>query len=173
MEKNRENAITLLNILEQQENDLIFDSFDRKDALRLGTMLAETISSFDQPLTVRVFIGDIIAYQYAMEGDEESRFSWTYRKYQLVKATGHASMHAKVRMLLLGELKDLAAQPDVYGFGCGAFPIRVKGKGIIGAVAVSGLPDPDDHPIVVHAMEKMLDRKTVELPAEIDRAFFC
>lgn len=172
IEKNQAGTQALLKILEQQENDLIFDSFDCRDALRLGTMLAETISMYAQPLTVRVFIGDIIVYQYAMAGDEESRFGWTYRKYQLVKATGHASMHGKVRMLLLGELGDLAAQPETYGFGCGAFPIAVKGKGIIGAVAVSGLPDPDDHPIVVHALEKLLGRKTAEIPAEIDHAFF-
>lgn len=121
---------------------------------------------------MRIFVGDIIVYQYAMAGDEESRFGWTWRKYQLVKATWHASMHAKVRMLLCGELADLAAQPDVYGFGCGAFPIRVRGQGIIGAVTVSGLPDPDDHPLVVHALEQLLGRKTVELPAEIDRSFF-
>lgn len=172
IEKNREGAAELLRILEQQEQDLVFDRFERRDALRLGTLLAETISTYAQPLTVRVFIGDIIAYQYAMEGDEDRRFGWTYRKYQLVKATGHASMHAKVRMLMLGELQDLAAQPETYGFGCGAFPIRVKGLGIIGAVAVSGLPDPDDHPIVVHALEQLLGRKTAELPDEIDHAFF-
>lgn len=172
MEKNREFARTLLKLLEQQEKDLVFDSFDRRDALRLGTMLAETISTYSQPLTVRVFIGDIIVYQYAMAGDEESRFGWTYRKYQLVKATGHASMHAKVRLLLLDELTDLASQPEVYGFGCGAFPIAVRDQGIIGAVAVSGLPDPDDHPIVVHALEALLGRKTVELPETVDHTFF-
>lgn len=87
-------------------------------------------------------MGDIIVYQYAMAGDEASRFGWTFRKYQLVKATGHASMHGKVRLKYLGELADLGAQPETYGFGCGAFPIRVKDQGIIGAVAVSGLPDP-------------------------------
>lgn len=172
MEKNAEGAGKLLAVLEQQEQDLVFDSFDRKDALRLGTMLAETINTYDQPLTVRVFIGDIIVYQYAMEGDEETRFGWTRRKYQVVKATGHASMHGRVRLQMLGELKELAAQEAENGFGCGAFPIRVKGQGIIGGVAVSGLPDPEDHPIVVHALEKMLGRKTVELPEEVDRNFF-
>lgn len=172
IEKNREGGMKLLKILEQQETDLVFESFDRVDALRLGTMLAETINGYSQPLTVRIFVGDIIVYQYVMEGDEASRFDWTYRKYQLVKKTGHSSMHAKVRMQLLGELKDLEAQPDVYGFGCGAFPIAVKGRGIIGGVAVSGLPDPDDHPIVVHALEKMLGKKTEELPEEIGHSFF-
>lgn len=85
IEKNRAGATALLQLLEQQEADLTLEHFDHRDALKLGTILAETISTYPQPLTVRVFIGDIIVYQYAMQGDEESRFGWTYRKYQLLK----------------------------------------------------------------------------------------
>lgn len=40
IEKNAEGAKALLRILQQQEDDLIFDSFDHHDALKLGTMLA-------------------------------------------------------------------------------------------------------------------------------------
>lgn len=54
------------------------------------------------------------------------------------------------------------------GFGCGGFPIIVKDKGIIGAVAVSGLPDPADHLYVVEALEKMIGVKAPVIPAEIN-----
>ena len=161
----------LLETLEQQEQELVFDSFTNSDALKLGTILAGKIEQYEEPLTVRIFIGDVIVYQYTKAGDEEFRFGWTYRKYQLVKKTGHSSMHSRIRAQFLGEFADLTAQPEVYGFGCGAFPITVKGKGIIGAATVSGLPDPDDHPIVVHAIEELLGKKTAELPDEVDRAF--
>ena len=172
IEKNREGGEALLRILEQQEEDLVFDSFDRKDALKIGTMLTEKCFDYRFPLTVRIFIGEIIVYQFAMKGHEENRFGWTLRKYQLLKETGHSSMHGKVRAELMDELKDLKAQPEIYGFGCGAFPIRVKGEGIIGAVTVSGLPDPDDHVLVVHAIEQMLGRKTLEIPEEVNWKFF-
>ena len=168
----RETAEQLLKILEEQEKDLVFESFTNTDALKLGTILANAIDAYPVPLTTRIFIGDVIVYQYTMAGNEESRFGWTYRKYQLVRATGHSSMHGKVRNQFLGELADLAAERAVYGFGCGAFPITVKGEGIIGAVTVSGLPDPDDHPIVVHAIEEYLGKKTAELPEEAGHAFF-
>ena len=172
IEKNAEGGQALLRLLEQQEADLVFDSFDRRDALRLGTMLSETALGFRFPLTVRIFMGDIIAYQFAMARGEENRFGWTLRKYALLKATGHASMHGKVRMELMHELSDFAEHQDIYGFGCGAFPITVKDQGIIGAAVVSGLPDPEDHILVVHAIETMLGKKTVELPPEVDRTFF-
>ena len=57
---------------------------------------------------------------------------------------------------------------DIYGFGCGGFPIIVKGQGIVGAVAVSGLPDPADHLYVVEALEKMLGVEAPKIPAEVD-----
>lgn len=168
LERNREGANELLRILEEQEAVLQFDSFNNQDALKLGIILSEVTKDTPAPLSLRVFLGDVIAFQYAMEGDAETRFGWTYRKYQLIKKTGHSSMHGKVRAMFLGELMDLAKNEAEYGFGCGGFPIIVKDKGIIGAVAVSGLPDPADHLYVVEALEKMIGVKAPVIPAEIN-----
>lgn len=168
LQKNREGALELLKILEKQEEILVFDCFTNEDALKLGNILVEVAKDTPQPLSFRVFMGDTIVFQYAMEGDAETRFGWTYRKYQLIKKTGHSSMHGKVRAMFLDELKDLTSQPKVYGFGCGGFPITVKGQGIIGAVAVSGLLDPADHIYVVEALCKMLGVNAPSIPDEID-----
>lgn len=171
LQKNKEGALELLKIIEEQEKTLVFDSFTNADALKLGNTLVEVAKDTPQPLSFRVFMGDTIVFQYAMEGDAETRFGWTYRKYQLIKKTGHSSMHGKVRAMYLGELKDLQAQSDVYGFGCGGFPITVNGQGIVGAVAVSGLPDPADHIYVIEALEKLVGVKAPSIPAEIDEAW--
>ena len=46
----------------------------------------------------------------------------------------------------------------------GSFPIVVKGTGCIGAVTVSGLPQREDHNMVVEALVKVLgkDHRCVE-----------
>lgn len=168
LERNIEGAKELLKILEKQEEILVFDKFTNEDALKLGILLTEISKNTPGPLSYRVFLGDTIVFQYAMEGDAETRFGWTYRKYQLIKKTGHSSMHGKVRAMFLSELQDLCEQSDIYGFGCGGFPIIVKGQGIVGAVAVSGLPDPADHLYVVEALEKMLGVEAPKIPAEVD-----
>lgn len=51
------------------------------------------------------------------------------------------------------------------------FPITVKGQGIVGAVAVSGLPDPADHVYVIAALEKILGAKAPAIPDEIDESW--
>lgn len=168
LQRNAEGAGKLLEIIEEQENALVFDSFTNEDALTLGNILADITKDVPMPITIRIFLDDIIVYQYTMKGDEETRFGWTYRKYQLIKKTGHSSMHGKVRAMFLDELQDLYAQTDVYGFGCGGVPIKIKNEGIIGAATISGLPDPADHLLVVKGMEQMLGIKVPEIPSEID-----
>lgn len=172
LEKNRDGAIELLKILEEQENTLVFNSFTNEDALKLGIILTEVTKQTTAPLSMRVFIDDTIVFQYTMEGDSERRFGWTERKYNLIKETKHSSMHGKVRALYLNELQDLYNNKEIYGFGCGGFPIIVKDKGIVGAVAVSGLPDPKDHLYVVEALEKMLNVSTTRIPKEVDETWF-
>lgn len=168
LERNETGARALLEIIEKQEELLVFDKFTNEDALKLGIILTEVTKDTPGPLSMRIFIGDTVVFQYAMEGDAEVRFGWTYRKYQLIKKTGHSSMHGKIRAMFLGELQDLCEQSDIYGFGCGGFPITVKGKGIVGAIAVSGLPDPADHPYVVEALSKYIGVEVPKIPAEID-----
>ncbi len=168
LKRDAEGAKELLKILEKQEELLVFDKFTNEDALKLGIILTEVTKGTPAPLSMRIFMGDTIVFQYAMEGDAEVRFDWTYRKYQLIKKTGHSSMHCKVRAMFLGELKDFCEQPDTYGFGCGGFPITVKGQGIVGAIAVSGLPDPADHFYVTKALEQFLGVDAPSIPEEID-----
>ncbi len=46
--------------------------------------------------------------------------------------------------------------PDTYAAHGGAFPITIAGTGPVGTVAVSGLPQAEDHELVVQALEKFL-----------------
>lgn len=172
LEKGKDGVAKLLEILEKQEENLTFDRFTNRDALKLGIILSEVTKKSRKPLSMRVFLDDVIVFQYTMKGKSLTRFGWTLRKHHLVQKTGHSSMHSKVRALYLNELQDLYADKKYYGFGCGAFPIIVKNKGVVGTIVVSGLPDPLDHFYVVEALEKMLNKKTVEIPPEVDETWF-
>jgi uncharacterized protein (UPF0303 family) len=45
-----------------------------------------------------------------------------------------------------------------YAAAGGSFPLHVEGAGIVGAVTVSGLPQRDDHELVVEALCAMLGK---------------
>ncbi len=60
-------------------------------------------------------------------------------------------------------LADLGALPERdYAVHGGAFPIFVRGAGCIGAVAVSGLPQREDHRMVVAALARVLGQDVGE-----------
>jgi uncharacterized protein (UPF0303 family) len=48
--------------------------------------------------------------------------------------------------------------PASYAAHGGAFPILIRGTGCVGTVAVSGLPQVEDHRFVVDQLEKFLTR---------------
>ncbi|NTV78572.1 MAG: hypothetical protein HGA25_05380 [Clostridiales bacterium] len=153
----------ILNQIEQQEETLIFDEFHNEDALVLGNMLASKVKNSVKPLAIRVYIGDVIVFQYSMEGKEEEHYNWIRRKRNLMLKLGHSSMYGRLEWQFLQKHEELFANQELYGFGCGAFPIIVKGKGIIGTVALSGLPDPADHIIITQVLEELLNISSVEL----------
>jgi uncharacterized protein (UPF0303 family) len=43
-----------------------------------------------------------------------------------------------------------------YAAAGGSFPIRVRGVGVVAAVTISGLPQAQDHAVVVRALEEHL-----------------
>jgi uncharacterized protein (UPF0303 family) len=46
--------------------------------------------------------------------------------------------------------------PDTYAAHGGSFPVHVEDVGVVGAVTVSGLPQLEDHRLVVEALERFL-----------------
>lgn len=46
--------------------------------------------------------------------------------------------------------------PDQYAAHGGAFPVIVQGVGVIGTVAVSGLPQAEDHELLIGVLREFL-----------------
>jgi uncharacterized protein (UPF0303 family) len=53
--------------------------------------------------------------------------------------------------------QDQGVDPMRYAAHGGSFPVRVRAVGVVGTVTVSGLPQADDHALVVEAIGRFLD----------------
>jgi uncharacterized protein (UPF0303 family) len=151
-----------------QETTLVFDRFDEARAFAIGSLIREKALVEKLPIIVDIQLWDRPLFYAALPGSTSSNTDWARRKRNVVKMF-HKSTY---RMGLEQRREDKTFPP---GFGLdpsefvlagGGFPIKVKGVGAVGVIAVSGLPQRQDHEIIVAVLCEHLglDAKTLALP---------
>lgn len=153
-----------LALLLRQEDVLQFERFDEDTAWRLGSLLHERAVAEGWPLLIDVRRFDRTLFLAARPGVTADNHDWIRRKSNVVQRFLCSSYRMARQLALegkdIGERYQLPAA-DYAGFG-GSFPITVRGAGVIGSVTVSGLPDWQDHQIVVEGLCSMLDISSVQ-----------
>jgi uncharacterized protein (UPF0303 family) len=157
----------------RQERELQWTSFNEEDAWQLGSTLREL--AVERKLAIVIDIrrfgphlgnqpGAPLFYT-ALPGTSPANSEWARRKANLV-ARLHRSSYAiglglKKSNLTLQE-KQALPESDYASHG-GSFPITLAGTGVIGSVTVSGLPQRDDHELVVEALCLERNRQYADL----------
>jgi uncharacterized protein (UPF0303 family) len=138
----------------RQEAELVFDRFDEAVAFEIGSAIRERALREDLPIIVDIRTFDRPLFYAAMRGSNASNPDWARRKINVVKRYLRSSylmvleQNRPDRTFKVGEGLDIAD----YVLAGGGFPITVKGAGVIGVIAVSGLPEREDHNVVVAAL---------------------
>lgn len=153
-----ENYAELLDTLTQQEKELQFTAFGSDTALALGLKLVELAKAGGKIITINITINDKVLFHHAMQGASADQADWIRRKNNVVARFGRCSFYVgidhKQRGVVFEDIKHL--DPKDYAPYGGAFPITLKGTGIIGTVTVSGLRQAEDHALVVEALRAVL-----------------
>jgi uncharacterized protein (UPF0303 family) len=158
-------AITdLIARVEEQERRLVLPHFDNDDAWRLGGLLVELARSRSAPVTIDVRRNSQQLFHFALPGTSADNDEWILRKIRTVNRYGHSSYLVGLRFAAEGSTFEASSRldPGAYAAHGGAFPIIVAGTGPVGTVAVSGLPQGEDHELVVTALEAHLEGVAVE-----------
>ncbi|CAI9412157.1 hypothetical protein ANOBCDAF_02625 [Pleomorphomonas sp. T1.2MG-36] len=144
-----------------QEDRLQFPSFDNDTAIALGLILVELGRSRGLPITVNVTRAGQQLFHAALSGTTADNDQWVIRKNAVVMRFGHSSYYMGRRAVLkdIPFHEAMLVDPREYAAHGGAFPIRVAGTGLVGTVTVSGLPQHEDHALVVEAIESFLAKK--------------
>lgn len=136
----------------EQEDKLVFDSFDEETALALGLDIKQRCEALGRGVYIDIRFWDRSLFTFAMKGTTDDNAQWVRRKVNSVKRFQRPSYRLKL------ERSESELKPNWgldfadYVFAGGCFPIRVIGAGGIGCVTVSGLPGRDDHELVVSAL---------------------
>lgn len=158
--------------IKRQEVTLVFERFDEAVAFEIGSAIRERALKQDMPIIVEIRTFDRPLFYAAMPGSNASNPDWARRKINVVKRYLRSTYRLVLeqqrpdRTFKVGEGLDVSD----YVLAGGGFPVTVKGAGVIGVIAVSGLPEREDHNVVVDALCVHLgvDRAELALPPSGD-----
>lgn len=148
----------LLDELEAQETRLVFERFDAETAWALGVALRE--AAVGLPVAISIRRNGQRLFHAALPGASADNDGWLARKSAVVDRYGKSSLRVGEEFRVGGGSFDTDSRLDPAQFAAhgGAFPILVRGTGCVGTVAVSGLPQLEDHRLVVETLEAFLAR---------------
>jgi uncharacterized protein (UPF0303 family) len=156
-----------LGIIDRQESELRFSSFDYDTAWRLGLTLRELALSRKQVIVIdiRRFGQPHQPLFYSALGGTPDNSRWVQRKTNVVARFSRCSYAIGLLLEQANRtFSDRYNLPDAdYAAHGGSFPIHVAGTGIIGAVTVSGLTQREDHNLVVEALCQELKKDNATL----------
>ncbi|MDJ0339959.1 heme-degrading domain-containing protein [Streptomyces sp. H10-C2] len=143
--------------LEAQEQALVLSGFTNDDAWQLGSLLVELARERRAPVTIDIRCGSQQLFHYALDGTSPDNDAWLARKSRVAERYGASSYLVGARFRAKGTTFEESSRldPDLYAAHGGAVPIRVAGVGVVGTVAVSGLPQSEDHALVIEALTRM------------------
>jgi uncharacterized protein (UPF0303 family) len=143
--------------LEDQVRRLVLPHFTSDDAWALGSLLVELARARQAPVAIDIRKGIQQLFHCALPGASADNDSWIDRKRRVVERYGASSLLVGTRFRDRGQTfeENSRLDPRWYAAHGGAFPVTVEGAGVIGTVTVSGLPQADDHALVVEALDRL------------------
>ena len=140
------------------EGELQFTSFTNDDAWALGCALVEAARERKAPVAIDISRNGQQLFHAALPGATADNDDWIQRKIRVVQRCGHSSLAVgqlwRERGLTFEDVTGVDRR--LYASAGGCFPVIVRGVGPVGTVAVSGLPQLEDHRLVVSTIRVFL-----------------
>ncbi len=156
----------------RQETELRLPSFDNNTAWTLGLTLRDLALARNHAIVIdirRFGQPHQPLFYTALSGTTPDNARWVQRKSNVVarfhRSSYHVGRYLEQNKITFAERYGL---PDAdYAAHGGSFPLHITSAGIIGSVTVSGLPQREDHNLVIEALCLHLgrDHDALRLPA--------
>ena len=147
----------LIERVEGEVAELQLPRFSKDDALALGLQLVEMGKQSNLPIAIDITKGDQVLFHVALEGATPDNEGWVRAKQRTAARYEEPSLLVGLRGRLGGgRIEDNAwFDQSTYAAHGGAFPVYVRGVGAVAVVTVSGLPQMEDHDLVVQALREI------------------
>jgi uncharacterized protein (UPF0303 family) len=141
-----------------QEQTLRFVQFDEHTAWEIGSRLRAAAEKRGAAVAVDITLGGFSVFSCVLPGASPNNANWVRRKRNTVLHFHRSSYGFGLQ--LDHEKTDFTAKFGLplsdYAVHGGSFPIRVNAIGVVGAITVSGLPQREDHEIIISVLADFL-----------------
>jgi uncharacterized protein (UPF0303 family) len=145
--------------IRHQEQTLAFPSFTPLTAWELGTRMRQLAVDRSAPMALEIQLGEHLLFHCALPGTTPGNADWIRRKRNTVLRF-HRSSYA-MGLSLEAEKSTLQEKLGLplrdYSTHGGCFPLILLGTGCVGTITASGLPQREDHNLVVQALAAQLN----------------
>ena len=142
--------------VEAEERELVLETFDDQDALDLGLALVEMARTRGLPIAIDIERCGQRLFHFALPGSAPDNAAWIERKKRLVNRTFRSSYSTglKLRVEQRTMAESMYLDEREYAAHGGCVPLVVRRVGFVGTITVSGLPQREDHDLVVEALRE-------------------
>ena len=144
-----------------QEKRLQFTEFNADVAWELGLRLRSAALKRGARIAIDIQLHGQVLFACSMPGTTPDNWEWIRRKRNVVMRYHRSSYAIGLKHERAGstleETTGLALGD--YSTHGGCFPVLVAGTGCVGTITVSGLPQREDHSLVVSVLEEYLERQ--------------
>jgi len=151
-----------------QEQVLRFRAFDKNAAWDLGQRLKIASEQAGVFTTIEIRLGRETVFFYSMTGTAAQNADWARRKRNVVEMMSRSSYGVGLAADEEGVAFEvlMGLPPRDYACHGGSFPLKLTDGDFIGVVTVSGLPQREDHILVVQVLAAMCGVDLADVPLQ-------
>lgn len=139
-----------------EEAELVLERFDEEDAWRLGCLMVDEAKRRGIQLAIDIRRPGQLLFHAVVKGATPDNDEWIRRKSNVAFRFRKSSLAVNVGLALSGktiEERYFLDPKEYVPFG-GAFPLAVRGVGMVACATVSSLPHEEDHAFAVDCLRK-------------------
>ena len=143
-----------------EEQALVLDRFDLETAWRLGSALRAIAEAERLPVAIEVARGAVPVFLTVLPGATADNPDWTRRKRATALRFERSSLYMRLACERDGKnfnARYILSDTEFVASG-GAVPILVRGVGVVGTAAASGLPDVEDHRLILRGLRQIISQ---------------
>ena len=155
-----------LAIIAEQEKMLQFSSFNADVAWRLGGQMRALAVGSGRPVALGIWMAGALLFYAGSSGVTLDNEFWLQRKRATVERFGRSSYAIGLELTRDGTTLEAKQGLPMHQFAVhgGGFPLQLRDTGCVGAIVLSGLPQREDHAMVVQAIAELLGLRVPTLP---------